>query len=110
MSSPPAATATSRPHLLSWYSRTPLYLRVLVAVAIGTVLGLTLDKQTTAPLGDIGMLVIKLLKALATPLIFVAVIDAFLRVRIAGSKALKLVGISAVNAAVAILIGISVAS
>jgi Na+/H+-dicarboxylate symporter len=67
-------------------------------------------KTNAAPLGDIGMLVITLLKALATPLILFAVLDAFLRTRIPAKKGAKLVAISLLNAAVAVAIGLTIAN
>src|SRR2546423_1910074 len=59
----------------------PLYIRILIGVALGTLVGVVW-KTKAAPLGEIGMLVIILLKTLATPLILFAVLDAFLRTRI----------------------------
>ena len=87
----------------------PLYVRILIGVVIGIVVGLTLHRQA-APLGDMGMLVIQLLKALATPLIFLAIVDAFLRTRIPARKGMTLVALSLLNALVAITIGLTVAN
>src|SRR5882724_8148436 len=86
----------------------PLYIRILIGIALGTVCGVALQEKA-APLGELGMLVIRLLKALATPLILFAVLDAFLRIRIPGKKGLLLICLSLVNACVAILIGLGVA-
>ena len=55
---------------------------------------------------ELGMLVIKLLKALATPLILFAVLDAFLRTNIPAKKGLKMLLISTINAVVAIIIAL----
>lgn len=88
--------------------RVPLYLRILAGVAVGVILALTLGRRVQA-LGDLGMLVIQLLKALASPLIFFAVLDAFARTHIPGRQALRLVAISTLNAAVAIALGLGVA-
>ncbi len=87
----------------------PLYVRILIGVALGTVVGVVW-KAKAAPLGEIGMLVITLLKTLATPLILFAVLDAFMRTRIPAKQGAKLVAISLVNATVAIVIGLSVAN
>ena len=54
-------------------------------------------------------MVIDLLKALATPLIFFAVIDALARTFIPARKGIKLICISVVNAVVAIIIGLGIA-
>src|SRR5262245_54093669 len=93
----------------NWYTRTPLYIRILIGVALGILTGLYLHDASLA-FRDGGKLFIDLLKALATPLIFFAVIDAFLRTHIPAKKGLTLVCISLVNATVAIIIGLSVAN
>ncbi len=89
-------------------ARRPLYVRILVGVASGVLLGL-LAGTRTAPLGEAGMLVIRLLKTLATPLIALAVLDALLRTRIPVRQGMRLLGISAMNAGVALVIGLGVA-
>ncbi len=88
--------------------RVPLYLRILAGVAVGVILALTFGRRVQV-LGDLGMLVIQLLKALASPLIFFAVLDAFARTHIPGRQALRLVALSTLNAAVAIALGLGVA-
>ena len=86
----------------------PLWAKIIMGAAAGMAAGLALGTRA-APLGEAGMLVIRLLKTLATPLILFAVLDAFLRTYIPGRKALVLVGLSAMNAVVAIGIGLSAA-
>lgn len=88
--------------------RVPLYLRILAGVAAGVILALVFGRRVQA-LGDLGMLVIQLLKALASPLIFFAVVDAFARTHIPGRQALRLVALSTLNAVVAIALGLGVA-
>jgi Na+/H+-dicarboxylate symporter len=88
--------------------RLPLYVRILAGVAVGVLLALTLGPRVRV-LGDLGMLVIQLLKALASPLIFFAVLDAFARTHIPGRQALRLVALSTLNAIVAIALGLGVA-
>lgn len=87
----------------------PLYLRILIAVVIGVALGVGLGPRA-APLGEIGILVIRLLKALAAPLILFAVLDSFLRTRIPARRGAQLLLISAANAAVATGLGLLVAN
>ena len=59
--------------------RVPLYVRILVGVALGALLGVVFGERpivfhvTNRHLGDLGLLVIRLLKALAVPLIFFAI-------------------------------------
>lgn len=86
----------------------PLYLRILAGVAVGVLLGQQLGPRA-AGLGEAGMLVIRLLKTLATPLIALAVVDALLRTRIPVRQGARLLGISALNAGVALAIGLGVA-
>src|SRR5438132_12236235 len=87
----------------------PLYARILIGVVLGIITGATL-RERAAVLSDAGMLVITLLKTLATPLILFAVLDAFLRTRIPARKGFRLLAISLTNATVAIIIGLSVAN
>src|SRR5579864_3410968 len=77
----------------------PLYVRILIGVALGSAAGLVLQERA-GPLQDVGMLVIKLLRALATPLILFAVLDAFLRTHIPARKGAFLLGLSLLNATV----------
>jgi len=86
----------------------PLYLRIVAGAALGVAAGM-LFGAATAPLGEAGLLVIRLLKTFATPLIVLAVLDAFLTTRIAARQGATLVGLSVLNAAVAVLIGLGVA-
>jgi DAACS family dicarboxylate/amino acid:cation (Na+ or H+) symporter len=58
-------------------------------------------------LGQLGMLVIRMLKALAVPLILFAILDAFARTRISARRGGKLVLICLVNVSVAFLIGLT---
>jgi DAACS family dicarboxylate/amino acid:cation (Na+ or H+) symporter len=89
-------------------TRVPLVARLLAGIALGVVVGVVL-KERAAILGEVGILVIKLLKALATPLVFFAVVDSFCRAKIPLRKGAVLLVICAVNATVAgaIAIGLS---
>jgi len=92
----------------------PLYLRVLGGVVIGIVLGMVFGSRpilfgaTTADFGRLGMLVIKLLKALAVPLVFFAILDAFVKTDISLKKGVRLIFICLFNATVAFGIGLSI--
>ena len=91
----------------------PLYVRVLIGVALGTIFGLLFGEGTillgltNKHLGELGLLVIRLLRAMAIPLIFFGVIDSFVTTAISGRQGLKLVVICAINVCVAFLIGMS---
>ena len=94
--------------------RWPLYLRVLLGVAIGTALGIKFGSGeialgwTNDDLKELGGLYIRLLTALATPLIFFAIVDAFVQTRISGWQGLKLIFVCSVNIAVAFAIGLTI--
>ncbi len=93
----------------------PLYVRALIGVALGALLGMAF-KQGPLPLlgvrnedlGQLGMLVIRLLKALAIPLILFAILDAFVRTRISARNGGRLVLICLVNVTVAMLLGLTI--
>jgi Na+/H+-dicarboxylate symporter len=88
--------------------KTSLVVRLVAAIALGVVVGVVLGPRATI-LGELGVLVIKLLKALATPLVFFAVVDSFCRAEIPAKKGVVLLAICGVNAVVAgtIAIGLS---
>ena len=89
-------------------SRFPLVARLVVAILLGAAIGKILGKNA-AVLGEVGVLVIKLLKALATPLVFLAIVDSFCRAKIPAKKGAILAVICVVNAVVAgaLAIGLS---
>ena len=105
----PATPAASSQELRG-LDRIPQYVRILIGVALGIIAGLNIPQSLATEFNDFGMLGIRFLKALATPLILFAVLDAFLRIHIPAVKGLKLVAISLVNAVVAIAIGLGVAN
>ncbi|MRG91471.1 dicarboxylate/amino acid:cation symporter [Polyangium spumosum] len=94
--------------------RFPLYVRVLAGVLVGVLLGLVFGERKyllglgNAELGRLGLLVVKLLKALAVPLVFFAILDAFVKTDISLRKGTRLLFICAVNATVALGIGLSI--
>src|SRR4029077_1437527 len=63
----------------------PLYTQVLIAVACGTLLGVVFGQEPylgglkNEHLGWLGLLLVTLLKTLAIPLIFFAILDALVR-------------------------------
>jgi Na+/H+-dicarboxylate symporter len=91
-----------------------LYVRILLGVAIGSVLGLVFgDREIVLgwdnkDLAVLAGLYIRLLTALATPLIFFAIVDAFVQTRISGWQGLKLILICCANIAVAFAIGLAI--
>jgi Na+/H+-dicarboxylate symporter len=93
--------------------RMPLYLKILIGVVLGAGLGIGFGEQPlvlglrNAHLGALGLLVIRLLKALAVPLIFFAILDAFVRTEFSARRGGKMVLICLVNVSVAFVIGLT---
>ncbi|MEP6808811.1 MAG: dicarboxylate/amino acid:cation symporter [Chthoniobacterales bacterium] len=91
----------------------PLYLRVLIGLAAGILLGVVFGTRPIVfglrndDLGQLGFLVIRLLKALAVPLILFAILDAFLKVQISARAGGRLVFICLCNVSVAFAIGLT---
>jgi Na+/H+-dicarboxylate symporter len=97
----------------SWFSL-PLYTQVLIAVAGGVACGALFGRDPfwgdlrNEQLGSLGMLVIALLKTLAIPLIFFAILDAVLRTSLPWRQGTKLLAICLINVTVAMVIGLAI--
>jgi Na+/H+-dicarboxylate symporter len=96
-------------------TKLPLAVQVIIGVSIGTLLGVLFGNQPylwgmlkNETLGQLGMLVIRLLKTLATPLIFLAILDAFIHTEISFRHGRHLLGICGFNLMVAMLIGLTI--
>ncbi len=94
---------------LGLYNRTPLYVRIIIALVIGAIVGKWMGPSAARfkPFSDI---VLQLLKLLATPLIFVAVVHALLKAQATGKTAARLAWLLITNTTVAILVGLLVAN
>lgn len=92
-----------------WWTETPLYLRIIGALVLGVVVGLLLGKNAAA-LATPAKLILRLLGAVAAPLILFAIVRAFLHARIERGTAPKLARLLLLNTTVAILIGMAVAN
>jgi len=94
--------------------RFPLGARVIAGVFVGIVLGVVFKSEPwlwrygNEDLGALGLLVIRLLKALATPLILLAVLDSFLSTAISGRTFGRFVAICGTNITVAMVIGLTI--
>jgi len=93
----------------------PLYLQVIIGVAIGAVLGVLFGSEPylwgllkNETLGQLGMLVIRLLKTLATPLVFLAILDALIHCDISLHHVGRLLAICGFNLLVAMSIGLTI--
>jgi Na+/H+-dicarboxylate symporter len=94
--------------------RLPLYARVLIAVVLGSAVGLAMGTEwfvaglSTADLGQLGMLVVRALKMLAVPLVLFAILDSIVKSdELTGRSGLRLLAICLVNVSVAFAIGLT---
>jgi DAACS family dicarboxylate/amino acid:cation (Na+ or H+) symporter len=87
----------------------PLYVQILIGLALGAVAGLLLGPRASA--FDVPTrLVLRLLGALAPVLILVAVVRAIMNAEVGGRVALRLAVLLGVNTLVAIAVGLTVAN
>ncbi len=92
----------------------PLYMQVLIAVACGALLGAIFGQEPywgglrNEQLGKLGLYVVTLLKTLAIPLIFFAIVDALIRASLPMRQGGKLLLICLVNVSVAMVIGLTI--
>ncbi len=100
-------------HVTSHRSSFPLYAQVLIAVACGAMLGIVFGEEPylnglrNEHLGKLGLWVVWILKTLAVPLIFVAILDSLIRTSLPLSQGMKLLVICLVNVSVAMTIGLA---
>jgi Na+/H+-dicarboxylate symporter len=85
--------------------RFPLYQQILAAMLLGFALGPVLGKNAAA-FGELGKVVIQLIKAVATPLIFLVIVNAILQTEIRLRSGLRLLGWAMLNACAALCIGL----
>jgi len=101
-------------HETSGRSPFPLYAQVLVAVICGTTLGVVFGQEPyfnglrNEQLGKLGLWVVWLLKTLAVPLIFFAIMDSLIRASLPLRQGAKLIAICLVNVSVAMVIGLTI--
>jgi Na+/H+-dicarboxylate symporter len=100
---------TPKAGLLAWWHRTPLYLRIVGAMALGVITGLALGVGAE-PLAIPSKLVLRVLGALAPALILLAIVQALMTTKFEKGTAGKLLRLLALNTIVAIIIGIVVAN
>lgn len=98
------STAPQRPR-----RRLPFFAKILIAMVLGMITGLILGPRA-APLGELGNVIIGLIKTLAAPLLFFAVVDAFLRTHIRARSGLIMLAITATNALLAVVIGLTLSN
>lgn len=94
------------------YQRIPLYLKILIALVLGAAFG-SLGKAAgldPTKIKWISDLVLRMLRLLATPLIFSAVLGSIVTANLSGKKAGRLIVLLMTNSIIAILIGLLVAN
>ena len=106
---PPAAGEDRSPGWFGWWHATPLYLRILGGVLLGVAVGLALGKQAE-PLIIPSRLVLRMLTALAAPLVLMAVLHALMTAQLPRGSGWRLLSLLVLNTVVAILIGLTVAN
>lgn len=111
MSEPAANTSPPKtsPGLLGRWHNSPLYLRIIAGVALGVLLGLLLGERAEV-LELPSKLILRILGAIAPPLILLAVIQALMRASVGRSDAVRLAGLLLLNTLVAIAVGLLVAN
>lgn len=97
------------PGIWGLYHRTPLYVRILIALVIGLGVGLAMGRDAAIfkPISDI---VLRFLGMLATPLIFCALTHSLLTAQISGRAFVRMLILLMINTVVAILVGLAVAN
>jgi Na+/H+-dicarboxylate symporter len=95
--------------LLSLYRSIPLYLRILIGLALGVLIGMLLGSRAEH-LKFVSQIILRCLGALAPALILVAVIDSILNANVKGRGAAHLAFLLILNTTVAIVIGLLVAN
>ncbi len=89
--------------------RFPLSAQIAVAIGAGLVVGPLLGKDAYG-FGEIGKIVIQLIKAAATPLLFFAIVHAILKTEVRGRSALRLLFWATLNASIALAIGLALSN
>lgn len=98
-------------------AKIPLYVQIVIALILATIVGvllgagnLIIDKELITHLAIPCTLILKALRTLATPLIFLAIIHTFLTAQIPGGAGKKLSILLLTNTLAAIIIGLLVAN
>lgn len=97
------------------YRRVPLYVKIIIGLILGTVVGVMINQGVLGPkwasaLNEPASLILRLLGAIAPPLILVAVIHALITANVRGRMAGRLFFLLVLNTCVAIIIGLIVAN
>ena len=105
-----AAQSTNPPRgIVSRWRATPLYLRIIGALVLGVLVGVVLGPDAAA-LSTPSKLILRMLGALAPPLILIAIIRALVNARIDAGTTPRLASLLVLNTLVAIVVGMTVAN
>lgn len=105
----------------NWYQAIPLFVKILICLVIGALLGHLVHEGTInlksihseldpSKVKWISDLILRMLKLLATPLIFCAVLSSIVGAQVTGKKAGRLMFLLMTNTVLAILVGLLVAN
>jgi DAACS family dicarboxylate/amino acid:cation (Na+ or H+) symporter len=99
----------------NWYTRTALYWRIIVGLIVGLGMGWGMhawgvEAKYVALPGVISGLILRVLGALAPPLILIAVLDTLIKARLAGGAVRRMAFLLILNTLVAIGLGLLVAN
>lgn len=93
-----------------WLTRLSLPKQILLAVVAGLLLGTMFPDSTMKPMADIGKLIIHWIKLIAGPFLFLTITASVVQVRLSLGHGARLVAIAFFNTAIAITIGMGLAS
>lgn len=83
---------------------------LVAALLLGLVLGTVLNPSVTQGLALPGKLFIQVIKAIATPLLFFAILDSFLSIQIKGKDLIKMLIIASVNGFAALVVALTLSN
>jgi DAACS family dicarboxylate/amino acid:cation (Na+ or H+) symporter len=89
--------------------RFPLSLQITAGMALGLAVGPLLG-TSAAPLGELGKILIQLIKAVATPLLFFAIVNAILKSEVRGRQGAVMLGFALVSSCIALAIGLVISN
>lgn len=83
--------------------------RIALAMLLGGLLGAALGPRA-APLGELGKLVITLIKAAAAPLLFLAIVQAIVKTEVSARDGARMVLVATLNACLALALGLALSN
>lgn len=102
--------ASPPPPRKSFYARIPLYIKIVIGLALGVAFGVMMPKSWSEKLDLPARMILQFLNAIAPPLILLAVSKALIGAKVKGRLAGKMFFLLILNTLVAILIGLTVAN